>query len=74
VQFEKIWNSHEGVGIHRMNDLEQCFSTGGTWRVVWWYARILNYYLFHNSIFKMLIAVLKSFSIYSNVKKNIYKM
>jgi hypothetical protein len=36
-------------------------TTGGTRRVVWRYARILNYYLFHNWIFKMLLALLKSF-------------
>jgi hypothetical protein len=54
--------------------LKQCFSISGMRRVVWWYVRILNYYLFHNSIFKMLIALLKSFSIYLNVKKNIYKV
>jgi hypothetical protein len=54
--------------------LKQCFSTGGTRRAFWWHARILNYYLFHYSIFKMLIALLKSFSIDLNVKKNIYKV
>jgi hypothetical protein len=54
--------------------LDQCFSTGSTQRVIWWYARILNYYLFQNLIFTMLIALLKSFSIYLNVKKNIYKV
>jgi hypothetical protein len=29
-------------------------TTGGTRKIVWWYATILNYYLFYNSIFKML--------------------
>jgi hypothetical protein len=60
-------------------ELGQCFSTGGTHttggarRVIWWYMRILNY-LFHNLIFKMLSALLISFSIYLNVKKRIYKV
>jgi hypothetical protein len=42
-------------------------SSGGV-RGYW----IIIYFI--NSIFKMLIALLKSFSIYLNVKKNIYKV
>jgi hypothetical protein len=41
-------------------------TTAGTRRVVWGYARTLDYHLFHNLFLKIVIALFKSFEIYLN--------
>jgi hypothetical protein len=57
-----------GLGtVFKTDSLDQRFSTsgtrtaGGTRRIVWWYARTLDYHLFHYLFLKMLISLLKSF-------------
>jgi hypothetical protein len=52
--------------------IDQCSPTGGmrttgdTRRIVWWYARILDYHLFHNSIKRVKFII--------NIVLNVFKL
>jgi hypothetical protein len=58
--------------VYRKSAIDQWFSTGGTRKVIWWYAKkFRNHNFLHDLILKMLIALLKFFT--CNEKKNIMK-